>query len=273
MNGLANAILTMLLSWLRVIVNRIWSIVNSDTGSHFFALLADHWLMLLLILGAGGFVLDKIIYLIRWRPFSVRRRQRELQALEDATGDPWPDESAFQQRPPSQPQPPTTPENTACTEPEPPYWSDPPYGNINNDSIVAQTAVYSHPAADCRAYRPPMEDIEPVFDEQALWTGGDALVSNEQPLTAGISARYMQDVNAGFARPIPPEQLYASPTGTEAANPTNEPSHVEAQPVHPGLDADLLRRNMGLTYTDETFVQDAFSEDEPIAVNFTPFTQ
>ncbi len=274
MNGLANAILTLLLSWLRIIINRIWSLVNSETGNRFFAFLAEHWLTILLVLGVGGFIVDKIIYLIRWRPFSVRRKRREQQEL-------WESYEAYPQDPtPAQPM--YDPNYYARPEPQPAYqqdfylpqeengWSEEPIAEIPPE---AQTAVYNKPAARS-AYRPPLTDVEPVFDEQSQWFGSDALVSEPiapQTPQAPVSDQYMQDVNAGFARPVPPQQLYA-PVQPYAAAPAADP---ETQPVHPGLDADLFRRNIGLGYEDTPYDAAPYEsyDEQPVAVQFTPFTQ
>ena len=286
MNGLANAILTLLLSWLRIIVNRIWSAVNSETGGHFLNFLAEHWPVLLLILGIGGFVLDKLIYLIRWRPFRVRRYRRERLAMADdyeqqadwgASAD---DRSAYAPPAydlPAEPQP-----------EEPAYWDEAAYAAaaydapadptaVYSSAPAAQTAIYAHPSVDHSAYHPLTEDIHPVFDDQVTWANGDMLLDDQidqHPAAAQfVSQQYVQDVHAGFARPVQPEQLYAPPAQANIPG-EQQPNFPEAQPVHPGLDVDLLRRNMGLAYSGEP-LEDAFSslQEQPVSVAFTPFTK
>ena len=71
MNGFANAILTLLLSWMRVLVNDLWRLLSSEDAGIFYRFLAANWKMIVLILCAGGFVIDRIVYLIRWRPYYV----------------------------------------------------------------------------------------------------------------------------------------------------------------------------------------------------------
>lgn len=71
MNGFANAILTLLLSWMRVLVNDLWRLLSSEDAGLFYRFLAANWKVIVLILCAGGFVIDRIIYLIRWRPYYV----------------------------------------------------------------------------------------------------------------------------------------------------------------------------------------------------------
>lgn len=71
---------------------------------------------------------------------------------------------------------------------------------------------------------------------------------------------YIRDMQAGFARPLPPEQLYAAPTapanvplaeppvsqGYYSPNEPAAPQPAEASaPIHPGLDAASFQRNFG----------------------------
>ena len=89
MNGFTNSLLSVLLSWVRSLVGNLWSFAGSDGGGSFYNFMAAHWLTVVVVLCAGGFVVDRLIYLIRWRPYYVwgsklRRllgaRHREAQA-------------------------------------------------------------------------------------------------------------------------------------------------------------------------------------------------
>ena len=71
MNGFANAILTLLLSWMRVLINDLWRLLSSEDAGILYRFLAANWKLVVLILCAGGFVIDRIVYLIRWRPYYV----------------------------------------------------------------------------------------------------------------------------------------------------------------------------------------------------------
>lgn len=282
MNGLANAILTMLLSWLRVIVNRIWSLVNSESGGQFFTFLANNWVKILLVLGIGGFLLDKLIYLIRWRPFSVRRRRMEQQ--QEAQTEPqihWSQEPEFNPyanapepvskepvyaepvyEEPVYAEPVSAEEAGMLFDPQRPVikrWDESTYPVTETNPIFDTTAAYATVPVDHSAYRPPMDDIEPVFDEQATWAGADSWLSTPEPLTPIVSVppAVHQPAPAANAPLQPPPPLFAP----------IEPPIAETQPVHPGLDRELLRRNMGLTDSD------AAPAEEPLAMNFTPFTR
>lgn len=278
MNGLANAILTMLLSWLRIIVNRIWSLVNSETGSQFFTFLGNNWVQILLVLGVGGFLLDKLIYLIRWRPFSVRRRRREQQAQEVPNApavEQWlaePEYNPYANAPePVYAAPMAPQEPDILFDPEPSalgQWDEPAYDAVQNDPVPTSTAIYTRPPVDHSAYRPPMEDIEPIFDEQASWAGSDAWMSTPEPLTPIVS------VPPAVHQPAPEHaQLQPPPPLFAPIEPPAAPPVAETQPVHPGLDRELLRRSMGLVYNDDAPLTTDPLPEEPMVSHFTPFTR
>lgn len=280
MNGLANAILTLLLSWLRMIIDRIWAAVSSETGSQFFTFLSRNWLTILIILGAGGYLLDRIIYLIRWKPYLVRKRRREAEEWNDYDHQQsvdWQHSHTTYAAPASTPAPAMA--EAPYSNPEPPMepWAAQNNNDVINDPAYAQTSIYARPAVNYDAYQPPMEDIEPVFDEQASWSDHEPIIEPEafaQPAGyQAVSRQYMQDVNAGFARPVPPEQLYAP--APQTYTPTSQPDlQPEAQPVHPGLDINLLRHNMGLASNGESQSVPVDPDgQQSISVSFTPFTQ
>lgn len=84
MNGFTNAILSLVLGWLRSLLNAVWALLGSEDGGILITLLRDHWKLIFLILCVGGFILDRTVYLIRWRPYAVwaaRRRRRRDERL------------------------------------------------------------------------------------------------------------------------------------------------------------------------------------------------
>lgn len=282
MNGLANAILTLLLSWLRIIINRFWSLFNSESGTSFYTFLANHWLSVLLVLLVGGFVLDRIIYLIRWRPFRVWLRRRGIGSRKAKEPD-LPQELYEPAVPAGVTQPPEP-----LPMDEAPVWPASDTNIYHPQQQPAQTSVYARQPVDRARYMPPMDNVEPVFDdEETVWAEADQLVAAPQPTRAqpAVSDRYMQDVQAGFARPVSPEQLYPTHWQDPQESYVPDPQELyspDGQPIHPGLDTDALRRNMGLN-NGEPYPQDydRYAEPEayhpvqeaPAAVAFTPFTQ
>lgn len=83
MNAFANALFTFLFSWMRTVVQGIWTAVASGRFVRFFTWLGDSWLWLALILCLLCTAMDYLIWLIRWRPYLVwktkwRRFKRRL---------------------------------------------------------------------------------------------------------------------------------------------------------------------------------------------------
>ncbi|MBQ8149408.1 MAG: hypothetical protein IJ041_02725 [Clostridia bacterium] len=263
MNGLANAILTLLLSWLRSIISSVWKLLSSESGSRLYQFLAGHWLLILLILAVGGYILDRIIYVIRWRPHWVRRN-RKLQQLADQdtpitgvspqpTWQPAAAETVWPQPAPMpQPEPMPQPFVQPMQQPATP-WVAGDTRIYGAEPAQEQTNIYA--GLNRNPYTPRPEDIDPVFDEEMPSWETDEPLFPAQP-AKGVSARYVQDMNAGFARPLPPEQLYGT-----------EPQPDEQ--VHPGLDVDVFRRNIGLGEDGQPETR----YSEPLMQEFTPFTR
>ena len=86
MNGFANAILSLLLGWLRSLFNAMWALLGSQSSGVFIDVLRNHWKMIFLVMCVGGFVVDRVVYLIRWQPYRLwkARRKRNRQSPDDA---------------------------------------------------------------------------------------------------------------------------------------------------------------------------------------------
>ena len=95
MNGFANAILSLLLGWLRSLFDAMWTLFGSDQGG-VLRFLQKNWVMVFLVLCIGGFIVDRLIYLIRWRPYYVwyarreRRKRMAEEAAHEQAGQPHP---------------------------------------------------------------------------------------------------------------------------------------------------------------------------------------
>ena len=248
MNGFANAILTLLLSWMRVLVNDLWRLLSSEDAGLFYRFLAANWKVIVLILCAGGFVIDRIIYLIRWRPYYVwsSRLGRLKRARAARHGDVYPEEDAIppEEEPSASPdgQEVPFPDDSASYAPgafDQAYPQD--FGATRayapaqdfapgsqapamNQATVQYAPLEQGPlyAPYSQPYQPP-QDLDPVFDEtEERWEEGDALV---RPLwdnpAEGMDSSFgaprpepiqsIRDMQAGFAPPRPPEELYAPP--------------------------------------------------------------
>lgn len=84
MNGFTNSILSILLGWLRLLIGQIWAALNSESGSRMLSFLQNHWKWLVLCLAAGGFLADRLVYFLRWRPDIVWRTRRRARRAKPA---------------------------------------------------------------------------------------------------------------------------------------------------------------------------------------------
>lgn len=284
MNGFANAILSLLLSWIKVIINQFWNLLSSETGEQLVSFLSQNWWIIVLVLCGGGLLIDLIVYMLRWRPDIVWRNRRRKkheqwdQEYEDAQpegyhwesySDPYPDEDVVYRGSRS------AGYATAGFQPV--------RGKRALDVETQRIAPYVTPPAQQMNYAPSVQpapakedtqDFDPVFDEDApiQWADGDTMVASPAPAamspTFGVPqqkpASYFRDVQAGYAPPIPPEQMYAPQV----------PGPENVGPVHPGLDADSLRKNIGLTPAG-ALPEDhpAEEEEQVIAINTNPLME
>ncbi|MEG2603570.1 MAG: hypothetical protein RSB91_01465 [Clostridia bacterium] len=143
MNGFTNTILTLLLSWLKALFNSLWRLFTSESGGSIYSFLSNHWKTIFLILCVGGFVLDRVVYFIRWRPYYVwSSRLHRLHRLRGARGD-----TADTQAPAYASKPETPAPQPAMEPPERPAYAD----------ASTQTAVYQ-PA---QAFYAPITSVQP----------------------------------------------------------------------------------------------------------------
>ena len=84
-SGYSNAIVDLMLGWLKGIANwvlRLFNLAGSASGSP-LVWLADNWSKLLIFFLVLGLVLDRLIWLIRWRPYWVWFRKERVIVNDD----------------------------------------------------------------------------------------------------------------------------------------------------------------------------------------------
>lgn len=237
MNGFVHTILSFMLSWIRALISNIWSVITSEDGGALYQFLQSQWLHIVLALFLLGVIVDLIVYFFRWRPDYIWRSRMHRPRRQKA-------EKKKKQK--------AAPMPESAPAPAPVYAAS-----------YAPSASY---AAPTRVYAPVQELNEPVFDEEAaLWEEAVQPVQTDwsaQELPEFGAPRpepiaYYHDIQAGYAPPVPPEQLYA-------------PSASYQSPVHPGLNEDAFRQSFGLQ-TDEEALQE---RAVPVvrAPAFRPFT-
>ena len=83
MGTFADSLFTVLMSWVRGLVNAIWALFSAD---HTTALefLGKNWLIIAAAIIFGGLVIDWIIWLLRWQPYHLwAQRARRLLRIEE----------------------------------------------------------------------------------------------------------------------------------------------------------------------------------------------
>ena len=119
MGTIADSLFTVLMSWVRALVNAIWALFSSD-GTTLLGFLGKHWIAIALVIIAVGLVVDRLVWLIRWRPYHLlAMRVRRLLRIgdpeeEDEAEAPAEDISRFA--------PPTAQEETYASQPEEENW-------------------------------------------------------------------------------------------------------------------------------------------------------
>ena len=254
MNGFTNSILSILLGWLRLLIGQIWAALNSESGSRMLSFLQNHWKWLVLCLAAGGFLADRLVYFLRWRPDIVWRTRRKARHAKPAD---FSQEygAAIDASQPVQPG-------------QPVHWEEPVPEDEPTQVFRGGNPSYTASGYLPREERRAVEDehwqqtpppavpqpapwaaentagFDPVFDDDlGGWEQGDALVQPDgirqaaqgMDQTFGASQpeplNYIRDMQAGFARPLPPEQLYAAPQTQNVSAPNGyTPNEPTAQP-------------------------------------------
>ena len=86
MGTLTDSLFTVLMSWVRGLVNALWALFSSDHTTT-LEFLGRHWLLIAVVIIAAGLVIDWIIWLLRWQPYHLwaqrARRLLHIEAPED----------------------------------------------------------------------------------------------------------------------------------------------------------------------------------------------
>ena len=249
MNGFANAILTLLLSWMRVLVNDLWRLLSSEDAGLFYRFLAANWKVIVLILCAGGFVIDRIVYLIRWRPYYVwsSRLGRLKRARAARHGDVYPEEDAI----PPEEEPSASPDGQEVPFPD----------DSASYAPDAFDQAYPQDFGATRAYA-PAQDFAPGSQAPAMnqaprstrrWSRGRCM----RPIPSPISPRriwtpsLMKRRNAGrretrwsaLCGPTPPRE-WIRPLARPGLNPFSPSATCRRVLLRPGPRKSCTRRHL-----------------------------
>ena len=168
MGTIADSLFTVLMSWVCALVNAIWALFSSD-GTTLLGFLGKHWIAIALVIIAVGLVVDRLVWLIRWRPYHLlAMRVRRLLHIgdpeeEDEAEAPAEDISRFA--------PPVAQEETYASQPEEENWLPEPPTLDEADEQEAMMAAQSVPDETLGQYpgmrydsraaaQAPQEDME-----------------------------------------------------------------------------------------------------------------
>ncbi len=77
--GYANAVVNIMLGWLKGLANWVLKLFNlAGSGGNPLLWLSENWLKLLIVLLVAGVVLDWLVWMIRWRPYWVWFKRKRI---------------------------------------------------------------------------------------------------------------------------------------------------------------------------------------------------
>ena len=83
MGTLADSLFTLLMGWVRALVNAIWALFTTDHTT-VLEFLGKNWIWIVAVILAAGLVIDWLVWLIRWQPYHLwaKRARRFLRMPE-----------------------------------------------------------------------------------------------------------------------------------------------------------------------------------------------
>lgn len=70
MGTLADSLFTVLLSWVRALVDSLWAILSAEHTT-ILEFLGKNWMLIALVIIAAGLVIDWLVWLVRWQPYHL----------------------------------------------------------------------------------------------------------------------------------------------------------------------------------------------------------
>ena len=123
MGTIADSLFTVLMSWVRALVNAIWALFSADSPT-LLAFLGQHWLAIALVIVVVGLVVDRLVWLIRWRPYHLlAMRLRRRLGIDDPEDEDGEDEDVRLYAPPQR-EPEPAQEDEQAWFPQPPVLDE-----------------------------------------------------------------------------------------------------------------------------------------------------
>ena len=258
MGAFADTLFSVLLSWVQSAVGSIVTLVQSGGDRGLLAFLGNNWLFIVLVLVAGGLVVDWLIWLLRWQPYHVwatraRRFKRGLLRLfgvgrrDEARPQPDGPDAPLQQtrRMPAVRKEPleldeeqqraafaqaqAVPEEALGAYPGQRYDAQPVY---------EQQPIYQpEPAYE----QQPVHQPEPVYEQQPAYEPDPAYEQQpaydqpaEEVADMPDDARRDEDLRQRFGRPDAPQQDVEAVPAFDPFAPYDAPEMLTALGMHAG---------------------------------------
>ena len=77
-NEFTQKLVELLLSWMRLVTSWVWNFFQADMGGGFLTWFADNWVHIAIVLIVAGLIVDWLIWMIRWRPYWLWLRKRQI---------------------------------------------------------------------------------------------------------------------------------------------------------------------------------------------------
>ena len=72
------SLVEILLSWMQLLTSWVWNFFQADKAGGFLNWFANNWMHIALVLIIVGLIVDWLIWMIRWRPYWLWLRKRQI---------------------------------------------------------------------------------------------------------------------------------------------------------------------------------------------------
>lgn len=87
MSGIGELAYTVLLGWMRALVDWFWALVSGRSGTDGWQWFLSNWKVWLIVLIVGGLVIDWLMWVVRWRPYRLLLGRFGRAPAKDASGE------------------------------------------------------------------------------------------------------------------------------------------------------------------------------------------
>ncbi len=170
MGVIADSLFTVLMSWVRALVNGIWALFSSERTT-ILEFLGKNWIGIVLVIVVAGLFIDWVVWLVRWRPYHLFALRVRKWLHIDAPEEP---RAARREAPQPQPEPVYQPQETWMPLEQPVIDEQDAEQVMRAAESVPDELLGRYPGMryDSRADLRPEQDIEGTRRYSAVHTEG-----------------------------------------------------------------------------------------------------